>query len=66
LPFKSTHNLSYTGVALDYATDAIPICRFYKVLEYIFDFAHNNITPLLVFLDNNGMLQNMKRLMGAI
>ncbi|MBQ3147188.1 MAG: hypothetical protein IJB91_05605, partial [Oscillospiraceae bacterium] len=65
LSFKRTHNLSDTGVSLDYATNAIPICRFYKVLECFFYFAHN-ITPSLVFLDHSGLLQNIKRLMGAI
>ena len=65
LSFKGTHNLSDTGVSLDYATNAIPICRFYKVLECFFYFAHN-ITPSLVFLDHSGLLQNIKRLMGAI
>jgi len=65
LSSKSTHNLSYAGVAFDYTADAIPICRFNKVLECFFYFAHN-ITPSLVFLDNNGMLQKIKRLMEAI
>jgi len=48
LPFQGFHNLSNTGVSLDYATNTIPICGFNKILQRNLYFVHN-ISPLLVF-----------------